>query len=442
MSTLSTQPFVIVGAALAGAKAAEALRDEGFEGPIVLIGAERELPYERPPLSKSYLRGEAPRSDARVHDESWYGDHEVELRTGTVVEAIEPRKREVSLAGGERLGFERLLLATGAEPRRLELGDPELARVHYLRDLADADALRTTLGRGGRLVVLGAGWIGMEVAASARQLGLEVTIVEPGAAPLERVLGVDLGGFYAGVHRAYGVEILTGAKPVGLEGSDAVERVVLQDGRRLDCDAVVVGVGVVPRTELAKRAGLLVDNGVVVSDKLQTSVPAIYATGDVASAFHPFYKRHMRVEHWANALNQPATAARAMLGKPASYDRHPYFFSDQYDVGMEFTGDPAGTDEVVIRGDMGSREFIAFWLRGGQVRAGMNVNVWDVTEEIKKLIDLGAPVDKRLLVDRDTELGEVCERHECLTDPRCPTRSASNSVASDRSPSCFAPSAT
>src|SRR4051812_47269837 len=276
------QTHVIVGAALAGAKAAEALRDEGFDGRIVLIGAEREQPYERPPLSKAYLRGEAPRSDARVHDESWYADHEVELRTGTVVEAIEPRKREVSLAGGERLGFDRLLLATGAEPRRLKLGDPDLARVHYLRDLADADALRTTLARGGRLVVLGAGWIGMEVAASARHLGLEVTIVEPGAVPLERSLGTELGEFYAGVHRAQGVELLTGALPVSVKGKDTVEQVVLQDGRRLDCSAVVVGVGVTPRIGLAERAGLLIDNGVVVTDKLQTSAPDVYAAGDVA----------------------------------------------------------------------------------------------------------------------------------------------------------------
>jgi 3-phenylpropionate/trans-cinnamate dioxygenase ferredoxin reductase subunit len=401
---------VIVGAGLAGAKAAEALRAEGFDGRIVLIGAEAELPYERPPLSKGYLRGESPRHDAHAHDEQWYSDHDVELRLGTSVEAIDPRKREVWLAGDEHLRFNRLLLTTGAEPRRLDLAHGELARLHYLRDFQDADALRVTLAAGGHLVVLGGGWIGMEVAASARQLGLDVTIVEPAQTPLERALGRELGEFYADVHRAQGVEILTGALPISVKGKETVEQVVLQDGRRLDCSGVVVGVGVTPRLRLAERAGILVDNGVVVSDKLQSSAPSVYAAGDVANAYHPFYERHMRVEHWANALNQPLTAARAMLGKPASYDRQPYFFSDQYDVGMEFTGDATAADEVVIRGDIASREFIAFWLRAGEVRAGMNVNVWDVTDDIKALIAARAAVDKGQLRDTDVPLSEVAER--------------------------------
>jgi 3-phenylpropionate/trans-cinnamate dioxygenase ferredoxin reductase subunit len=401
---------VIVGAGLAGAKAAEALRAEGFDGRIVLIGAESELPYERPPLSKGYLRGESPRHDAHAHDERWYTDHDVELRLGASVEAIDPRKREVWLAGDDHLRFNRLLLTTGSEPRRLELAHGDLARVHYLRDFQDADALRVTLAAGGHLVVLGGGWIGMEVAASARQLGLDVTIVEPARTPLERALGRELGEFYADVHRAQGVEILTGALPISVKGKETVEQVVLQDGRRFDCSAVVVGVGVMPRIRLAERAGILVDNGVVVSDKLQSSAPSVYAAGDVANAYHPFYERHMRVEHWANALNQPLTAARAMLGKPASYDRQPYFFSDQYDVAMEFTGDATAADEVVIRGDIASREFIAFWLRAGHVRAGMNVNVWDVSDDIKALIAGRAAVDKGQLRDTDVPLSEVAER--------------------------------
>jgi 3-phenylpropionate/trans-cinnamate dioxygenase ferredoxin reductase subunit len=408
-ATPDNSTHVIVGAGLAGAKAAEALRTEGFDGRIVLIGAESELPYERPPLSKGYLRGESPRHDAHAHDEQWYSDNDVELRLGTVVDAIDPDKQEVRLAGSERVDFDRLLIATGAEPRRLELADGDLAGVHYLRDFDDADSLKVTLAAGGHLVVLGAGWIGMEVAASARQLGLDVTIVEPAETPLERSLGRELGQFYAGVHRAHGVEILTGALPISVKGTESVEQVVLQDGRRLECSAVVVGVGVSPRAGLAERAGIAVDNGIVVSDKLQTSAPAVFAVGDVANAYHPFYERHMRVEHWANALNQPATAARAMLGKPASYDRQPYFFSDQYDVGMEFTGDGTDADEVVFRGDLAGREFIAFWLRAGHVRAGMNVNVWDVTDDIKALIAARAPVDKRLLVDTDVSLAEVVE---------------------------------
>jgi 3-phenylpropionate/trans-cinnamate dioxygenase ferredoxin reductase component len=395
---------VIVGAGLAGAKAAEALREEGFDGRIVLIGDEAEQPYERPPLSKDYLRGESPRESARVHPDGFYVGNEIELRTGTVVERLDLDRRTIVLADGEEVGYDRLLLATGAEPRRLAVPGSELDGIHYLRELRDADEIAARLERGGRVVLIGAGWIGAEVAASARQKGLEVTIVERDELPLERVLGRELGRIYADVHHDQGVELLGGAALDRFEGAAAVERVRLADGRALDSDFVVVGVGVEPRTGLAREAGIAVDNGIAVSERLETSVEGVFAVGDVANAHNPFYGRRLRVEHWANALNQPLVAARAMLGKPASYERLPYFFSDQYDVGMEYSGYATQWDEVVFRGDPDAREFIAFWLDAGRVVAGMNVNVWEVTDPIQALIRSRRPVGVEQLRDPDVPL--------------------------------------
>jgi 3-phenylpropionate/trans-cinnamate dioxygenase ferredoxin reductase subunit len=398
---------VIVGAGLAGAKAAEALRQEGFDGRIVLIGEEAEQPYERPPLSKDYLRGESPREKAHVHANDFYAANEIELRTGTSVDWLEPDNRAVVLADGERLGYDRLLLATGAEPRRLQISGTDLDGIHYLRELRDADAIGARLERGGRVVVVGAGWIGAEVAASARQKGLDVTIVERGDLPLQHVLGREVGRIYAEIHRDHGVELVSGAAVDRFEGGAGVERVRLSDGRTLEADFVVVGIGVEPRTRLAERAGIAVDDGVVVSDRLETSAEGVFAVGDVAAAHHPFYGRRLRVEHWANALNQPLTAARAMLGKPASYERLPYFFSDQYDVGMEYSGHAARWDDVVFRGDPDEREFIAFWLEAGRVVAGMNVNVWDVTEPIQELIRSRQHVAAERLRDPDLPLEDL-----------------------------------
>jgi 3-phenylpropionate/trans-cinnamate dioxygenase ferredoxin reductase subunit len=400
-------PHVIVGAALAGARAAEALREEGHEGPIVLVGDEPERPYERPPLSKDYLRGESEREKAYVHPAAFYQEHAIELRTSTTVERIDPGNRTVELADGERLTYDRLLLTTGAEPRRLRVPGANLEGVHYLRDFADSDRIAARLAEGGRVVVVGAGWIGCEVAASARQRGLEVALVETAEVPLERVLGREVGSIYAGVHRDHGVELHTGASLEAFEGEGRVERVRLEGGVALDCDFVVVGVGVIPRTRLAEEAGIAVGDGVLVSQRLETSVPGVFAAGDVANAFHPFFGRKVRVEHWANALNQPATAARAMLDKPASYDRLPYFFSDQYDVGMEYTGHAVEWDEVVLRGDPSAPEFIAFWLREGRVLAGMNVNVWDVTDAIRALIQSREPISVERLRDPDVPLDQV-----------------------------------
>jgi 3-phenylpropionate/trans-cinnamate dioxygenase ferredoxin reductase subunit len=404
MSTAST--FVIVGAGMAGGKAAEALREEGFDGRIVLAGAEPHRPYERPPLSKDYLRAEG--GMAWLHeDEGWYADNGVELRTGTVVEAIDARGNAVTLAGGERLRYDAVLLATGAEPRRLPVPGADLDGVHLLRTVEDSDAIRAAIEGGGRLVVIGGGWIGCEVAASARQKGMDVTLVEPLELPLLRVLGPELGRFYRDVHAEQGVELLLGTGVEAIEGSGRAERVRTSDGRSIDCAAVVVGIGVAPRTELADGV-VDVDNGIAVDERLQASVPGVFAAGDVANATHSLLGGRIRVEHWANALEQGPAAARAMLGHDVRYDKVPYFFSDQYDVGMEYAGlhDP-GSDELVVRGDMAAREFIAFWLRGERLVAGMNVNVWDVSDAIQELVRSGRPVDRARLADPGVPVEEM-----------------------------------
>jgi 3-phenylpropionate/trans-cinnamate dioxygenase ferredoxin reductase subunit len=398
------QSFVIIGASLAGAKAAEELRAEGFDGRLVLVGAEDERPYERPPLSKDYLRGELARDTIYVHPEGFYADHDIELRLGRTAEELDTSARELTLDDGERLPYDRLLLATGAEPRRLTVPGSDLDGVMYLRSVEDSDALRARLDRGGAVVVVGAGWIGAEVAASARQRGLDVTLIAPASAPLERVLGPELGGIYRDIHADHGVQLLLGTGVERFEGGPAVERVRTTDGRTLDCDFVVVGVGVQPRTALAAEAGIAVENGILADAHLQTGAPGVFAAGDVANAHHPFYSQRIRVEHWANALNQGPLAARTMLGHDDVYDQLPYFFSDQYDVGMEYSGYATGRDRVVFRGDPASREFIAFWMAEGRVVAGMNVNVWDVTDPIRALIASGRAVDERRLADPDVPL--------------------------------------
>jgi 3-phenylpropionate/trans-cinnamate dioxygenase ferredoxin reductase subunit len=401
------ETFAMVGASLAGAKAAEALRDDGFEGRIVLLGAEDERPYERPELSKKYLRGEVDRESLYVHEARFYADQQIEFRAGARVTAIDPGARELTLDGGERVAFDKALITTGAEPRRLPVPGADLDEVLYLRAVGDSDALRERLERGGKVVVIGAGWIGSEVAASARQKGLDVTLVEMSDVPLERVLGRELGTFYRDVHVDQGVEFIGGSGLESFEGDGRVERVVLADGRRIDCDFAVVGIGVAPRTQLAEAAGLEVDNGIVVDERLRASAAGIFAAGDVANAAHPLFDTHIRIEHWANALNQGPAAARSMLGNEAPYDRVPYFYSDQYDVGMEYSGYAPEWDEIVYRGDRAKREFIAFWMSGGRVLAGMNVNVWDVTQPIQQMIRSKQTVDTSRLADPEVPLEEL-----------------------------------
>jgi 3-phenylpropionate/trans-cinnamate dioxygenase ferredoxin reductase subunit len=403
----SRHTHVIVGASLAGAKAAETLREEGFDGRVVLVGSEHERPYERPPLSKDYLRGDVGRERVYVHDERFYAEHDIELRLGRTAVSLDTSSWDLELDDGERLRYDRLLLATGAEPRRLSIPGAELDGVLYLRSVQDSDSLRERLDRGGSVVVVGAGWIGAEVAASARQRGLEVTVLDPASVPLERVMGTEVGAIYRDIHTDHGVRMLMGTGVDAFEGDARVERVRTTNGRELDCDFLVVGVGVEPRSGLAAQAGIAVDNGILVDEHLQASAPGVFAAGDVANSHHPFYGERIRVEHWANALNQGPAAARTMLGHGSAYERLPYFFSDQYDVGMEYSGFARNWDRVVFRGDPATREFVAFWLVDDRVVAGMNVNVWDATDTIRRLISERVTVDDRALSNPDLPLEEL-----------------------------------
>jgi 3-phenylpropionate/trans-cinnamate dioxygenase ferredoxin reductase component len=385
---------VIVGAGLAGAKAAEALRAEGFDGRLLLLGDEAERPYDRPPLSKAYLRGETDRDSLYLHQDGFSATHDIELHTSTPVRSLDPAGRHVELASGERVGYDRLLLATGAAPRRLAVPGEDLGGVHYLRSRHDADTLAAAAARAEHVVVVGTGWIGSEAAASLRQLGREVTLLGPDTAPLARVLGPEVGRVYRDLHADHGVRLVLGTRVAGFGGHGRVEAVITSDGRTIEGDLVLVGAGAVARTELAEAAGLPVANGVLVDERLEAvGAAGVFAAGDVAAAWHPRYQRSLRVEHWANAFNQGPAAARSMLGIPTSYARLPYFYSDQYDLGMEYSGLAATWDQVVVRGDPATHAFLAFWLKDQRVVAGMHANVWDVTEAIQSLIRNGRPVD-------------------------------------------------
>jgi 3-phenylpropionate/trans-cinnamate dioxygenase ferredoxin reductase component len=403
---MTQDSFVIVGGGLAGARAAEGLRDNGFEGPIALVGAEEYLPYERPPLSKDYLTGKTDRDSMFVHDRSWYDRQRIDLWLGQPATAIDRAARQVRLADGSSLPYRKLLLATGASPRRL----PGADGVHYLRAIGDSDRLREILATGSRLAVIGGGWIGLEVAAAARQAGLEVTVLETLPLPLLRVLGPEIASVFAGLHTDQGVSLHCGVTIDEITGADGpAAGIRLADGTRIEADAVVAGIGARPNTELAQEAGLEVSDGIVTSAALQTSDPDVFAAGDVARAFHPLLGQPLRVEHWANARKQPLAAAAAMLGQDVQYQELPYFYTDQYDLGMEYTGyvGPDGYDRVVVRGDRQAREFIAFWLKDGRVLAGMNVNVWDVTDAIGNLIRSERPCDPNALADPGTPLDEL-----------------------------------
>jgi 3-phenylpropionate/trans-cinnamate dioxygenase ferredoxin reductase subunit len=407
-----SRTFVIAGAGLAGAKAAETLRAEGFEGRLVLIGTEPDRPYERPPLSKGLLLGKDQRDSVFVHASGWYPDHDVDLRTGTAVTAIDRDRRQVRLSAGGELGYDRLLLATGAEPRRLRVPGTHLDGVLRLRTLPDSDRIAAAVTDGTRLVVVGSGWIGLEVAAAAREHGADVTVVTPAGLPLQRVLGDRLGAVFADLHTAHGVAFRYGTQVVEARGNGRVSEVVLSDGSVLPADVVLVAIGVNPNVGLAEQSGLAVDDGVLVDHRLTTSDPDIFAVGDIANQDHPLLHARIRVEHWATALNSGPAAARAMLGQDVSYDRLPYFFTDQYDLGMEYTGwvPPEAPTALVIRGDLERRQFIAFWTIDGRVAAGMNVNVWDVTDPIEALIRkglTGATVDPARLADPDVPLTDL-----------------------------------
>ena len=399
--------FVIVGASLAGATAAQTLRGEGFTGPITLVGDESQRPYERPPLSKEFLLGKSEREKVFVHPEGWYAEHDVDLRLNTTVTRIDRDARQVTLSDGASVGYDRLLLTTGSSPRMLSVPGADLDGVQYLRRLEDSEQIKATYARSPRVVIIGAGWIGLETASAARASGLDVTVLEMAELPLLRVLGAEVAQVFADLHRDHDVDLRFGVQVDAVTGTDGrVTGVRLGDETQVDADLVLVGIGITPNVGLAADAGLDVDNGITVDQHLRTADAAIFAAGDVANAYHPLLDRHVRVEHWANARRQGAAAAKSMLGKDAAYERLPYFFTDQYDLGMEYTGyvDPDGFDQVVFRGDVAKREFVSFWLADGRVLAGMNVNVWDVTKPIEDLITSGRTVDVTRLADTDVAL--------------------------------------
>jgi 3-phenylpropionate/trans-cinnamate dioxygenase ferredoxin reductase subunit len=387
---MTTEPnVIIVGGGLAGAIAAQTLREEGFDRRITLLGEESNRPYERPPLSKDYLQGNTDRDSIFVHPESWYANHAVELRLGAAVTSLDPALRTVTTATGVQLGYDKLLLATGSTPRRVSVPGADFDGVRYLRSVEDSERIKAGFARAQRVAIIGAGWIGLETAAAARNAGLDVTLLEAGELPLLRVLGPEVAPIFADLHRDHGVDLRCQVAVAELTvGNGAVTGVILKDGSRIDADMVLVGVGITPNSQLAAEAGLKVDNGIVVDEHLRTSDPDIFAAGDVAHAYNPRLGRHIRVEHWANARRQGVTAAKAMLGQGAVDARPSYFFSDQYDLGMEYTGDigPSGYDRVIFRRHADSRQVIVFWLHEQRVQAGMNINIWDVADDIERLV--------------------------------------------------------
>ena len=407
---VSSQTFVIVGGGLAGAKAAEALRDSDFDGQVVLFAEEEHLPYERPPLSKEYLAGKKTLSDFTVHNSDWYHDHDVDLRLATRVTALDPAAHTVGLPDGTMVHYDKLLLATGSASKRPPIPGSDAAGVHYLRTYDDAGALDSVLAEGSSLAVLGAGWIGLEVAAGARQRGVNVTVVETAKQPLLAALGETVGEVFATLHRDHGVDLRLQAQVEEIPTTDGkAAGLKMRDGSKLAADAVLVAVGAKPNIELAEGAGLSMgDGGVLVDASLRTSDPDIYAVGDIAAAEHPLFATRIRTEHWANALKQPPVAAAGMLGKPGEYAELPYFFTDQYDLGMEYVGHAPSFDRVVFRGDVAGREFVAFWLDAdSRVLAGMNVNVWDVLDDVKALIRSRTPVDVDKLADPRSPLTDL-----------------------------------
>jgi 3-phenylpropionate/trans-cinnamate dioxygenase ferredoxin reductase subunit len=403
-------PVVIVGGSLAGAKAAEGVRDAGFGGPVLLVGDEPEQPYERPELSKGYLAGKTERDALAVHPPEWYREHDVELLTGIRATAIDSARQVVTLADGQERSYGALVLAMGAQPIRLTVPGADLPGVRYLRRIADSDQLRADFAARPRVVLVGGGWIGMEAAANARLAGAEVTVLDTAPQPLLKVLGTEIASVYADVHREHGVTFRLGVGVREVRGAGRVEEVVLEDGSSVPADVVLVGIGVRPDTALAEAAGLNVDDGVVTDAYLRTSNAGVFAGGDVASAELPLVGRRVRLDHWANALNQGKAAGRSAVGAlEEPYNRVPYIYSDQYDVGMEYAGwfAPGEYDEVVVRGDTATREFVAFWRQGGRVLAGMNVNVWDVQEPIQALVRGRYVVDAERLADPSIPLAEL-----------------------------------
>jgi 3-phenylpropionate/trans-cinnamate dioxygenase ferredoxin reductase subunit len=384
-------PIVLVGGGLASGTAVRELRDQGYTGDLIVIAGEAHPPYERPPLSKGYLLGNEPAEKALVNVESWYAEHDVDLRTGVSVESVDPEARTLR-AGGEEITWSGLLLATGAIPRHLALADDSGAPVHYLRTLEDSTELKAQLTEGARIGIIGGGWIGLEVASAARQAGAEVTVLEAQDQPLRGVVGPEIGALFAQLHREKGVDVRTGVRIEAIErGADGVT-ISLAGADPLVVDRVVVGVGVAPMADLASDAGIGVDNGILVDSGLHTSAPGIFAAGDVANVDHPVLGHRVRVEHWDTAIKHGTVAATNLLGGNAVADHLPYFFTDQYALGLEYVGHPGpdGFDRVVVTGDsegpVEGRTFRVWWLRGDRVVAGMHVNDWDSIGRVRELV--------------------------------------------------------
>ncbi|WP_329475392.1 NAD(P)/FAD-dependent oxidoreductase [Kribbella sp. NBC_01484] len=415
MTDADQQPIVIVGASLAGATAAETLRTEGWSGGIVLIGSETSLPYERPPLSKGVLLGKDQTEVAQLHDQQWYDDNSIELRLGKTVTAIDPKAHSVTVDDGSQVSYRKLLIATGSRVRRIDVPGADLPGVHYLRTAEESQALTDAYAAKPRVVVVGAGWIGLESASAARERGCEVTVVEPQSTALAAVLGEEIGELFAEFHRQHGVQFRFGTGVEGFEGTDKVTGVRVSGGEVIPADLVVVGVGVQPNIELAADAGIEVatrenGSGIVTGPDLRTSAEDVYAAGDVVRWDHPLFGRPVRVEHWQNAKDTGKSAAKAMLGQDVAHDAIPFFFTDQFDLGMEYAGDvPRGTSyQVVLRGDPKSGAYVAFWLDDDRhVLAGMHVNTWGATDTIQELIRSGKQVDPARLADTSVELSEV-----------------------------------
>ena len=399
--------MVIVGGGLAGAKTAESLRGWGFDGPVTIIGEEPRRPYQRPPLSKSYLRGRSGFEDAAVHPEAFYASNDIELLTSTTVVSIDVGSRTVELSGSRRLAWDHLVLAMGARARRLRIPGSQLEGVFYLRSVEDADRIRARARPGARAVVLGAGWVGTEVAASLRRSGLDVAMVYRSEVPFQRTLGTAVGRVFAEVHASHHVELHPSSTPVAFRGSGDIETVELDSGRCLDADFVVVGVGAQPADEVARSAGIAVETGVLVDASLRTSAAGVFATGDVAAVDHPLFAGRVRSHHWWSALTQPPTVAANIVGVPAVYDWVPTFTSKQYDLMAEHTGDAPSWDSMVVRGDPSEGRFVAFWLRDGVPVAGMTVGVAGLQHQIRSLVAAGKPVDESELRDSGIEICDL-----------------------------------
>lgn len=402
-----TEVFAIVGASLAGGTAAVTLREEGFEGRLVLIGEEPHPPYERPPLSKEYLRGQQPFEDSLVRPSTFYGANDIETYFGTRATAIDPGGRIVELSSGGRVPYDKVLITTGSRNRRFPIPGLDLEGVHDLRTVEDCDRIRKEIAPGHRVAVVGMGFVGSEIAASLRQQDVEVVVIEGGKVPLHRVLGEDVGRVIEGIHRDHGVEMIFGDHVTGFEGSGHVERVTTEGGRTIECDFAVVGVGVEPATDLVNGSGIEVENGILVDEYCRTNVEGVFAAGDVTNHFHPVFRRRMRVEHWQNAVKQGAAAARNMMGIASVYDEIHWFWSDQYDYNLQYAGAHQEWDNLIVRGSLEERDFIAFYLKDGLVTAAVGMDRGRDVRRTMQLISARTAATPKQLRDEDQDLREL-----------------------------------